>query len=73
MEKPLSENVFVQTNKESEDGFPAYVVHYTDYSPNRKILDVEVRPLREENGKAGPYPLEESVGGWSAVKRRFCR
>ena len=34
-----------KTNKESESGdFPAYVVHYTDFSPNRKTpLNREVR------------------------------
>src|SRR5262245_2396072 len=34
-----------QTNKESDgDDYPAYVLHYTDYSPNRKTpLEREIR------------------------------
>src|SRR5262245_519718 len=34
-----------QTNKESDgDDYPAYVIHYTDYSPNRKTpLEREIR------------------------------
>ena len=37
--------VMWQTNKESEgDDFPAFVIHYTDYSPNRKTpLERETR------------------------------
>src|SRR5262245_62764695 len=34
-----------QTNKESDgDDYPAYIFHYTDYSPNRKTpLEREIR------------------------------
>src|SRR5262245_29624491 len=37
--------VMWQTNKEAEsDDYPAYVIHYTDYSPNRKTpLEREIR------------------------------
>ena len=64
--------VLVQTNKDSEGVFPGYVMHYTDYSPNRKNpLDVEVRPFGEK--KMAKQDLtrwkeEKIVGGWSPVK-----
>src|SRR5262249_43706977 len=37
--------VMRQTNKEADsDDYPAYVIHYTDYSPNRKMpLEREIR------------------------------
>jgi hypothetical protein len=37
--------VMWQTNKETDgDDYPAYVIHYTDYSPNRKTpLEREIR------------------------------
>jgi hypothetical protein len=65
--------VMWQTNKAGdEDEYPAYVVHYTDFSPNRKdALAREVRvtnsdtqieelwnSLKEENIKAGWARLE---------------
>jgi hypothetical protein len=59
--------VMWKTNKEATDEFPAYVMHFTDFSPNRKDpLSREVRVsssqtqietlfagLKEENIKAG--------------------
>lgn len=59
--------VMWKTNKEASDEFPAYVMHFTDFSPNRKDpLSREVRVsssqtqietlfagLKEENIKAG--------------------
>jgi hypothetical protein len=68
--------VLWKTNKETEsDDFPAYVVHYTDFSPNRKTpLSREVRVsnsleqvqslrdnLREANIKKGWEPVTGSV------------
>lgn len=40
-----------KTNKESDGGeYPAYVVHYTDFSPNRKVpLNREVRVSNSES------------------------
>jgi len=44
--------VLWQTNKERDsDDFPAYVIHYTDYSPNRKTpleRDIRVSSSREQ-------------------------
>ena len=44
--------VLWQTNKERDsDDFPAYVIHYTDYSPNRKMpleRDIRVSSSREQ-------------------------
>ena len=44
--------VLIKTNKESEsDEYPAYVVHYTDFSPNRKTplaREVRVSKSREQ-------------------------
>jgi len=64
--------VLVQTNKDSEGGFPAYVLHYTDYSPNRKNpLDVEVRPFGDKKmakQDLAQWKEEKIVGGWSPVK-----
>ncbi len=39
-----------KTNKEAEGSeFPAYVIHYTDYSPGRKVpMDREVRISNSE-------------------------
>ena len=62
-----------KTNKEQEGNeYPGYVIHYTDYSPNRKVpLDREVRisnsesqihelwtQLQESNIKKGWKPYE---------------
>lgn len=62
-----------KTNKENEsDDFPAYVIHYTDFSPNRKVpLQRDVRvsnsesqihsiwdSLKEANIKKGWNPYE---------------
>jgi hypothetical protein len=61
-----------KTNKEATDEFPAYVMHFTDFSPNRKDpLSREVRvsssqtqieqllaSLKEENLKAGWLPQQ---------------
>jgi hypothetical protein len=64
--------VMWKTNKETTDEFPAYVMHFTDFSPNRKdSLSREVRvsscpmqmeqlfaSLKEENIKAGWLPRD---------------
>lgn len=64
--------VMWKTNKEATDEFPAYVMHFTDFSPNRKDpLSREVRVsssqtqietlfagLKEENIKAGWLPRD---------------
>ena len=73
VEKPRSKNVcsYRQT-RTVEMVFLPMLVHYTDYSPNRKSpLDVEVRPFGEK--KMAKQDLtrwkeEKIVGGWSAVK-----
>ena len=61
-----------KTNKEtSSDEFPAYVVHYTDFSPNRK--DALARDLRVSNSQAQIEQLwdglkaENIKAGWNAL------
>ena len=62
--------VMWRTNKESSsDEFPAYVVHYTDFSPNRK--DSLARELRVSNSKTQIEQLWEAFkadnikSGWN--------
>jgi hypothetical protein len=65
--------VMWKTNKETEGGnFPGYVVHFTDFSPNRKT-NLE-REIRVSNSRAQIETLytglvtENIVKGWNAVK-----
>lgn len=67
--------VMWKTNKEASDEFPAYVMHFTDFSPNRKDpLAREIRvsssqtqieqllaSLKEENIKAGWLPRDAAT------------
>ena len=55
-----------KTNKEGEsDEFPAYVLHYTDYSPNRKTpLSREVRVSNSE---------AQIEGFWVAFKEQYIK
>ena len=63
--------VMWRTNKEtSSEEFPAYVVHYTDFSPNRK--DSLARELRVSNSKTQieqlweAFKAENIKSGWNA-------
>ncbi len=60
--------VMWKTNKESEEEFPGYVVHYTDYSPNRKTplnRDIRVSSSREQIDDLWDELLDKAVkGGW---------
>lgn len=62
--------VMWRTNKETaSDEFPAYVVHYTDFSPNRK--DSLARELRVSNSQAqieqlwDTFKAENIKAGWN--------
>jgi hypothetical protein len=61
-----------KTNKESA-GYPAYVVHWTDYSSTRKSpLDREVRlaPNEKEALKIADAMIEENIKkGWSEISQ----
>jgi hypothetical protein len=63
--------VLWKTNKESEGGYPGYVVHYTDFSPNRKTpLEREIRVSNSrEQIEALWKGLEEEniVKGWNKI------
>jgi hypothetical protein len=73
--------VMWKTNKEATDEFPAYVMHFTDFSPNRKDpLSREVRvsscpmqmeqllaSLKEENIKAGWQPRDAAPPSATAI------
>jgi ATP-dependent DNA ligase len=61
--------VMWQTNKEREsDDYPSFVIHYTDYSPNRKNpldRDVRVSSSREQIDQLWTDLAEENVKkGW---------
>jgi len=62
--------VIWKTNKESA-GYPAFVVHWTDYSSNRKSpLDREVRlaPSKDEADKIAEAMIVNNIKkGWSEV------
>jgi hypothetical protein len=64
--------VLWKTNKESA-GYPAYVVHWTDYSSTRKSpLDREVRlaPNEQEANKIADAMIAENIKkGWSEISR----
>jgi hypothetical protein len=57
-----------QTNKQQEPGFPAYVVHFTDFSPGRKTpLEREIRVSRSREQILALYDAlreEHIVKGW---------
>jgi hypothetical protein len=64
--------VMWQTNKESDaEHWPAYVIHYTDFSPNRKTpLEREVRisSSREQIDELwNELATEAFVKGWTPV------
>ena len=62
-----------KTNKETIDPrYPAFVVHWTDYSPGRaKPLDRDVRPLADEASALAMAEqfIEQNIKkGWQPVK-----
>lgn len=62
--------VLWKTNKESAEGdFPAYVVHFTDFSPNRKTplgREIRVSSSREQIDALWAALVEENVlKGWT--------
>ncbi len=64
--------VMWETHKAKEsDDFPAYVIHYTDFSPNRKTpleRDVRVSNSRDQIAQLWDALAEESVKkGWELV------
>jgi hypothetical protein len=58
-----------KTNKEEDGEFPAFVLHYTDYSPTRK--DPLSREIRVSNSRAqidalwNEFYSENIVKGWN--------
>jgi hypothetical protein len=62
----------IKTNKEKETHFPPFVVHFTDYSPNRKNpLDQDVllfESKKEANQAADNWKEEEIGRGWELAK-----
>ena len=78
MTKVLKGNTMVrklvmwQTNKESDaEHWPAYVIHYTDFSPNRKTpleRDVRISSSREQIDELwSELATEAFVKGWAPV------
>jgi ATP dependent DNA ligase C terminal region/ATP dependent DNA ligase domain len=64
--------VMWQTNKDREsDDFPAFVIHFTDYSPNRKTQlerDIRVSNSKEQIDQLWEELLEENIAkGWVRV------
>ena len=63
--------VMWKTNKESSDEYPAYVLHFTDFSPNRKNpLSRDIRVSNsEEQIEALWLEMEKKnfVRGWKAI------
>ena len=65
--------VMWETNKRDEaDDFPAYVIHFTDFSPNRKApleRDIRVSNSREQIDELWKELLTENIAkGWAAVE-----
>jgi hypothetical protein len=63
-----------KTNKENIDpAYPAYVVHFTDYSAGRKeplAREVRLAPSQEAAGQIAEAMLEENIKkGWEPVSR----
>jgi len=61
--------VMWQTNKEREiEGFPAFVIHFTDYSPNRQTTlerDIRVSNSREQIDELWQELIAENIAkGW---------
>ena len=61
--------VMWQTNKEREiEGFPAFVIHFTDYSPNRQTAlerDIRVSNSREQIDELWQELIAENIAkGW---------
>jgi hypothetical protein len=60
-----------RSNKEADGEFPAYVVHYTDYSPNRKTpleRDIRVSSSREQIDHLwAELAADAFVKGWVPV------
>ena len=72
-EKMVRKFLMWKTNKESEsDEFPAYVIHYTDFSPNRKSplnRDIRVTDNPDQIEKHWNELKEENIKkGWSIVE-----
>jgi hypothetical protein len=67
----LRKLILIKTNKETEGDFPAFVVHYTDYSPNRKTpleREVRVSNSQEQIDVLWKELAEEAfVKGWVAL------
>jgi hypothetical protein len=62
--------VMWQTNKDRDvEDFPAYVIHFTDYSPNRKTpleRDIRVSNSREQIDQLWKELIEENISkGWA--------
>ena len=62
-----------KTNKETVDPkYPAFVVHWTDYSPGRaKPLDRNVRPLADETSAlamANQFIEQNIKKGWQLIE-----
>lgn len=63
--------VMWKTNKEAGGEFPAYVIHFTDFSPNRKTTlerDMRVSSSREQIDRLWDGLVEKNIKkGWSPV------
>lgn len=61
-----------KTNKESDPRFPAYVVHWTDYSSTRKApltREVKLAVNQKDADALAESPIEENVKkGWNEKK-----
>jgi len=62
-----------QTNKDKIDPtFPAYVTHFTDYSPGRRDplkREVRLAPEKAEAVRIGDEMIAKQIkGGWNPVK-----
>ncbi len=71
-EKMVRKFVMWKTNKETEsDEFPGYVIHYTDFSPNRKSplnRDIRVTNCADQIEQHWQELREENIKkGWSIV------
>lgn len=67
-QKMIQKFLVWQTNKSSNQNFPAYVMHYTNFSPSRKEMmkrDVRVSSSREQIFEIKARFVEENVKkGW---------
>lgn len=61
-----------KTNKEDDEGYPAYVLHYTDFSPNRKdplARDIRVSDSEEQIQHLWNEFVEANIKkGWSVYE-----